>query len=185
MTTNNRAKLPKDTEQDILLPPADYHEHFPRPKLDRSQHKIDRPSGKKIQQLLSSHGRLRAESYEAIRYYKYSLDSDRKSTSLVGQTVSRRQETLAKPYIRLRRCKSGNDFFFFTERKQRWLLVDHSIDARWAGYVARRRRKIIWTTLYLGLYIQAHAFPGPPCHLGPYCQRDPFGKSITDCCRAT
>ena len=33
VTVNNRAIMPKDTEQDVVLAPADYWEHFLKPKL--------------------------------------------------------------------------------------------------------------------------------------------------------
>ncbi len=36
ITVNNRAIMPKDTEQDVVLAPADYWEHFLEPKLENS-----------------------------------------------------------------------------------------------------------------------------------------------------
>ena len=34
MTVNNRAIMPKDTEQDVVLAPAAYWQHFLHPKID-------------------------------------------------------------------------------------------------------------------------------------------------------
>jgi hypothetical protein len=40
---NNRAIMPKDMEQDIVLAPADYWEHFLEPKLENLLCKKNRP----------------------------------------------------------------------------------------------------------------------------------------------
>ncbi|CZS92405.1 uncharacterized protein RAG0_02847 [Rhynchosporium agropyri] len=43
VTVNNRAIMPKDTEQDVVLAPSDYWEHFLEPKLKMFLHKKNRP----------------------------------------------------------------------------------------------------------------------------------------------
>jgi hypothetical protein len=43
VTVNNRAIIPKDTEQDIVLALADYWEHFLKPKLENFVRKKNRP----------------------------------------------------------------------------------------------------------------------------------------------
>jgi hypothetical protein len=42
VTVNNRAIIPKDTEQDIVLAPAAYWQHFLQPKLDDSLRNMNR-----------------------------------------------------------------------------------------------------------------------------------------------
>jgi hypothetical protein len=42
VTVNNRAIMPRDTEQDIVLAPAAYWQHFLQPKLENSVRKLNR-----------------------------------------------------------------------------------------------------------------------------------------------
>ena len=42
VTVNNRAIIPKDTEQDIVLAPAAYWQHFLQPKLEDSLRNMNR-----------------------------------------------------------------------------------------------------------------------------------------------
>jgi hypothetical protein len=43
VTVNNRAIMPKDTEQDVVLAPAAYWQHFLQPKLENLLRKKNRP----------------------------------------------------------------------------------------------------------------------------------------------
>ena len=43
VTVNNKAIMPNDTEQDVILAPTAYWQHFLQPKLENLLHKKNRP----------------------------------------------------------------------------------------------------------------------------------------------
>lgn len=176
VTVNNRAIMPKDTEQDIVLSPTDYYEHFLKPKLDRFLRKKNRP--------------LRSEDTTVT--VSVTARAERNLTKRFDDTNI--EWTVMESHIRswgeLYRAGKKlllNLTFNYVDTSQ--ATTTSLLKANRGGYSSTTQQMLAERATQLDAEEEssgqpstwAYVYklmrcPGPPCHLGPYCWCDPIGK---------
>jgi hypothetical protein len=174
ITVNNRAIMPKDTEQDLVLEPAAYWEHFLEPKL-KNVFKKNRPLRSEDTTVVVSVTE-RSERDLTKRFDETNIDWAIIKKQLVAwgelfrvgkklrlilsfNYVDTSQSSTALLRGPNQRCRSSTTNQMLTERAAQ-------LDAKESS-----GQPSIWREVY-----NLMRCPGPPCDLGPYCWCDPDGK---------
>jgi hypothetical protein len=175
ITVNNRAIMPKDTEQDLVLEPAAYWEHFLEPKLKNVLFKKNRPLTSEDTTVVVSVTE-RSERDLTKRFDETNIDWAVIKKQLVAwgelfrvgkklrlilsfNYIDSSQSSTALLRGPNQRCRSSTTNQMLTERAAQ-------LDAEESS-----GQPSIWREVY-----NLMRCPGPPCDLGPYCWCDPDGK---------
>jgi hypothetical protein len=170
VSVNNRAIMPKDTEQDIVLAPAAYWQHFLEPKLQNLLRKKNRPLRSEDTQVVVSVTE-RSERDITKRFDDTTIDWATIERQLVAwgelyRVGKRLRLNLTFNYVDTSQSSTTSDKRGSTTRQ---MLTEGAaqLDAEQASV----GRPSPWRDVY-----NLMRCPGPPCHLGPHCWRDPVGK---------
>jgi hypothetical protein len=177
VTVNNRAIMPKDTEQDIILAPADYWEHFLQPKLENFLRKKNRPLRSEATTVTVS-VTARSERNLSKRFDDTSIEWAVIESQLVawGELFRVGKKLLLNiSFNYVDTSQSTTTSLQRAERRGYSSTTQHMLDDRavqlGAEQVSSGGQLSTWAYVY-----KLFRCPSPPCHLGPYCRCDPVGK---------
>jgi hypothetical protein len=176
VTVNNRAIMPKDTEQDVVLALADCWEHILKPKLENFLHKKNRP-------LESEHTTVVVSVTERS---ERDLTKRFDDTSIEWAVIERQLVAWGELFRAGKKLRLNLSFNYIDTSQSSTTL---SRKAERKGYSSTTRQMLaeravqlnaeeassgqpsIWANVY-----SLMRCPGHPCHLGPHCWVDPDGK---------
>jgi hypothetical protein len=169
ITVNNRAIMPKDAEQGIVLTPAAYWEKFLKPKLEDSVHKTNRSLKPAFTSVIASVTQRKEDPF--IRRFD--------DTSINWADIESQFITWGKFYREGKKLKLSLAFDYID--------TANAGDKRGSGSTTQRMlgagnlqvdaeqhssgQASIWRKVYLLFHCRGH-----PCNKGPYCWCDPVGK---------
>lgn len=177
---NNR-ELSKDTEQDLVLAPAAYWRLFLNPKLEKVL----------LCKMLAKKRTVKSEDTKIVITVTQRLERDvtkRFDNTDIDWSVIERQLILwADLYRAGRKLRVNISFNYnYVETGQPSAMSSRNTDKRGPSTTQRMLTEralqldaeqessgepSIWRDIY-----SLMRCPGPPCHLGPHCWRDPVGK---------
>jgi hypothetical protein len=173
VAVNNRAIIPKDTEQDIVLAPAAYWQRFLEPKLEDSVRKTNRSLKAAFTSVVVSVTQ-RKEPDLARRFDNTSIDW----AVIESQLVTWRRFYCVGKKLRLNlsfnytdttntALRSGDKRGFASTTRQMLAIGGLQVDAEQHS----SGQASVWRKVY-----KTMRCPGPPCNKGPYCWIDAIGK---------
>jgi hypothetical protein len=176
MTVNNRAIMPKDTEQDIVLAPAAHWQQVLGPKLEDSVRKQNRSLKSDFTSVVVSVTQ-RKEPDLTKRFNNTSIDWAVIESQLLAwgelyRAGKKLRLNLSFNYVNT--SHSSTTSLGMADKRgssstTRQMLAEGNaqVDAEQAS----TGHPPIWRDVY-----NLMRCPGPPCRLGPHCWRDPVGK---------
>jgi hypothetical protein len=176
VTVNNRAIMPKDTEQNIVLSPADYYEHFLKPKLDNFLRRKNRPLRSEDTNVTVS-VTARSERNLTKRYDDTSIEwTEIENRFLAWGELFRagKRLLLNLSFNYIDTSQSTTTSLQRAERRVYPSTTQQMLAERAAQLDAEQvssGQLSTWAHVY-----KLFRCPGPPCNLGPYCWCDPIGK---------